>query len=72
MWITMNQITIREPLEIQTVQPQKYLKCTNELEYNGHMLHKLINYKVIVVDWYRRYIKKNIFLHLDVMLVLLC
>ena len=29
---------MREPLEIQTIQPKKYLKLTNELGYNGNML----------------------------------
>ena len=38
---------IREPLEIQTIQHEKYLKWTNELGYDGHMLHILMDYKVI-------------------------
>ena len=44
---SINQIKIREPLEIQSTQRKKYLKWTNELEYNGHMIPILINYKVI-------------------------
>ena len=42
-----SNIRSREPLEIQTIRPNKYLKWTNELEYNGHILPILINYKVI-------------------------
>ena len=34
-------------LEIQTIQPEKYLKYSNEFEYAGHMLPILISYKVI-------------------------
>ena len=29
---------------MQTIQPKKYLKLTNELGYDGHMLSILINY----------------------------
>ena len=36
--VTLNQIWLREPLEIQTIQPTKYLKWTTEFEYNGHEL----------------------------------
>ena len=43
----MGQIRLREPLEIQTIQAKKYLKLTNELGYDGHMLPILINYNVI-------------------------
>ena len=43
----INQIRLREPLEIQTIHPKKYLKLTNELGYDGHMLPILINYKVV-------------------------
>ena len=43
----VNQIRLRAPLEIQTIQPKKYLKSTNELEYDGHMLPILICYKFI-------------------------
>ena len=32
------------PLEIQTIQPTKYLKLTTEFEYNGHELLIHINY----------------------------
>ena len=42
-----NQIRLREPLEIQTIQPEKYLKCPNEYGHVGHMLPILISYKVI-------------------------
>ena len=45
-WVTINQIRLREQLEIQTIQPKNDM-WTNELEYNGHMLQILINYKVI-------------------------
>ena len=41
-WVTINQIRLREPFEIQTIQPKKYLTFTNELENNGHMLPTLI------------------------------
>ena len=37
----------REPLEIQTIPPEKYLTYTNELGYDGHMLPILINYTFI-------------------------
>ena len=36
-----------EPLEIQTIHPKKYLKYTNALGYDGHMLPILIHYEVI-------------------------
>ena len=26
-FVTINQIKLREPLEMQTIQPKKYLKC---------------------------------------------
>ena len=32
-----------EPLEIQTIQPEKCLKQTNELGYDGHMLPTYTN-----------------------------
>ena len=38
--------SLREQLQMQTIQPKKYLKWINEL-YSGHMLLILINYKVI-------------------------
>ena len=47
IWVKINQNWLREPLEIQTIQPKKYLKWTNELEKGGHLLPILINYKVI-------------------------
>ena len=34
----INQIRFREPLEIQTVQPKKYMKYVKEFGYAGHML----------------------------------
>ena len=40
----LNQIWLREPLEILTIQPTKYLKWTTEFEYNGHELLIHINY----------------------------
>ena len=43
----INQIRLREPLEIQIIQPEKYLKYTSEFGYAGHMLPILISYKVI-------------------------
>ena len=43
----INQIRLREPIEIQTIHHKKYLKLTNELGYDRHMLPMLINYKVI-------------------------
>ena len=43
----INHIRLREPLEIKTIQPEKYLKYYNELGYAGHMLPILISYKVI-------------------------
>ena len=44
-WAKINQIKLREPLEIQTIHPKKYLTQTNDLGYDGHMLP--INFKVI-------------------------
>ena len=40
----INQIRLRQPLEIQKIQPEKYLKYTNEFGYDSHMLPILINY----------------------------
>ena len=34
----INQIRLREQLEMQTLQPKKYLKYTNEFGYAGRML----------------------------------
>ena len=49
-WANINQIRLREPLEIQTIHPKKYLTLTNELGYNGHMLPILINYNELGYD----------------------
>ena len=35
--VTIYQIRLREPFETQTIQPKKYLKWSNESEYNGEM-----------------------------------
>ena len=43
----INQIRLRELLEIQTIQPEKYLKFSDEFGYAGHILPILISYKVI-------------------------
>ena len=43
----INQIRLREPLEIQTIQPKKSMKYTKEFGYAGHMLPILIDYMVI-------------------------
>ena len=43
-WVSLNQIRLKEPMEIQTIQPIKYLKWTTEFEYNGHEQLMLINY----------------------------
>ena len=43
----INQIRLREPLEIQTIQPEKYLKYSNQFGYAGHILPILISYKVV-------------------------
>ena len=43
----MNQIRLREPLEIQTIQPKKFMKNAKEFGYAGQMLPILINYIVI-------------------------
>ena len=40
-------VSKREPLEIQTIQPEKNLKYSNELGYAGHMIPILISCKVI-------------------------
>ena len=45
-WVKINQIRLREPLEIRTIRPKKYWKWTNELGYDGHMPPILINYNV--------------------------
>ena len=37
-WAKINQIRLREPLEIQTIQPKKYMKYAKEFGYAGHML----------------------------------
>ena len=46
-YITINKIRFRGPLEIQTIQPKKYLQQTTEFEYNGYKLPILITYNVI-------------------------
>ena len=46
-WAKINQIRLREPLDIQTVQPKKYMKYAKEFGYAGQMLPILINYMVI-------------------------
>ena len=46
-WVIINQVKLREPLEIQTIQLKKYLKWTSAFEYNGHKLPILITLKVI-------------------------
>ena len=46
-WAKINQIRLREPFEIQTIQPEKYSKYYNEFGYAGHMLPTLISHKVI-------------------------
>ena len=33
----INQIRLREPLEIQTIQPIKYMKYAKEFGYAGHI-----------------------------------
>ena len=43
----MNLIRLREPLEIQTIRPKKYMKYAKEFMYAGLMLPLLINYMVI-------------------------
>ena len=43
----INQIRLREPLEIQTIQPKKYTKYVKEFGYASHMLPILINYIVM-------------------------
>ena len=42
--VTLNQIWLREPLEIQTIKPTNHLKWTTEFEYNGHEQLIYINY----------------------------
>ena len=43
----INQIRLREPLEIQTIQPKMYMKYAKEFGYVGQMQPILINYMVI-------------------------
>ena len=43
-WAKINQIRLREPLEIQTKQPKKYMKYAKEFGYAGHIIPILINY----------------------------
>ena len=46
-WVTINQIRLRQSLDIHTIQHKKYLKWTTEFEYDGLKLPILITYKVI-------------------------
>ena len=46
-WANINQIRLREPLDIQTIQPKNDMKYATESGYAGHMLPILINYMVI-------------------------
>ena len=47
-WVKTNyQIRLREPLEIQTIRPKNYLKWTNELGDDGHLIPIHIKCKVI-------------------------
>ena len=34
----INQIRLWEPLEIETIQPKKYIKYAKEFGFTGHML----------------------------------
>ena len=43
----INQIRLGEPLEIETIQPNKDMKYVKEFGYAVHMLPILINYKII-------------------------
>ena len=47
-WVKINQIRLREPFEIQTIQPKKYLKWTDDFGYKVHMQPMLMNHKVIL------------------------
>ena len=42
-WTIINQIRLRKQLEIQTIQPEKHLKYSNEFGHTGHMLPILIS-----------------------------
>ena len=46
-WVKINQIRLREPLEIQTIQPKKCMKYAKQFVYAGQMLPILINYVFI-------------------------
>ena len=46
-WAKINQIRLRESLELQAIQPEKYMKYAEEFGHAGHMLPILINYMVI-------------------------
>ena len=47
-YVSSNISNYREPLQIQTLRPKKYLKYSSELQSdNGHMLPILTNFKVI-------------------------
>ena len=38
----LHQITLRTQLQIQTLQPKKYLKCINELQSDDGHINKSI------------------------------
>ena len=46
-WAKIKQIRLREPLDIQTIQPKKHMKYAKEFGFAGHLLPILINYMVI-------------------------
>ena len=49
---TRYQIRLREPLEIQTIQPKNYFKWPNELEYTMiYATYMLINYVVSYISF---------------------
>ena len=53
----INQITLKIPLQIQTIQPKKYLQRINEVQSgDGHLLPILINYKVAHTLTFRKII----------------
>ena len=47
---TINQIRLREPLEIQTIQNKMYMKWTTEFEYNGNLLHNYMQSHSSLLD----------------------
>ena len=46
-WAKINKIRLWEPLEIQTIQPEKNMKYATEFGHAGYMLPIQINYMVI-------------------------